>query len=181
MADSTRKITDPDSLMNVEETETVHHESLRQKRKKKTPKKLEELNLTSMLDVCFQLLIFFVLTASFAKGEGYLPADLPAGSGVGESEDPPKQPLHIRLKSLGGLPSEFQINADTERVDNFNQLYLFLKRNQFNSKNPAGIYSDDNPIIIHAEGNVVFGHVLNTYNSAMRANYKNVNFAMPDQ
>lgn len=177
MADSTRKNQNPDDLLMVEETETIHHESIQQKRRKSKPKQMEELNLASMLDVCFQLLIFFVLTASFAKGEGYLPADLPAGSGSAEKKDElPKQPLDIKIRSLGGV--EYSLTAGSSSPANFKELYSFLESNQDNEKH-AGIYPPDNPIIIHAGNDVVWTHVINAYNAAVRARYSNVNFAMP--
>lgn len=177
MADSTRRNPNPDDLQLVADTDTVHHQSIQQKRRKSKPKQMEELNLASMLDVCFQLLIFFVLTASFAKGEGYLPADLPAGSGSAAKEDTvPKQPLHIRIRSLGG--TEYAISAGSSAPANFKELYSFLHDNQDNEAGP-GIYPPDNPIIIHAENDIVWGHVINAYNAAVRARYENVNFAMP--
>ena len=149
--------------------------------KTRTNKKIKNLNLTSMLDVCFLLLIFFVLTANFAHSEGYLPADLPHPGTPSHLTPPPipDQPVHIYLDSLGA--TDCMINVDSEQFDNFTALYQYLDHHQFRSNNLKGIYSSDTPIIIHAKNNVIYGHVLNAYNATLHAKYKNISFAQPNQ
>lgn len=170
-------------LRHVEGTETVHHESARDKRRKREVTKVSQLNLTSMLDVCFQLLIFFILTASFAVGEGILPADLPSGQASKPNpDDPPEQPINIRLKSLGGQDVTIQIDGLAEPPRNFEELFKQLNTWRYDaSSNPTGPYAPDNPIIIHPESSVIWGHVVNTFNAAIRAKFQNVHFAQADR
>ena len=59
---------EPDGLMGPDET--VHHQPARKKRGLE-PVKMT-VNLTSMIDVIFQLLIYFIITATFVIGEGVL-------------------------------------------------------------------------------------------------------------
>ena len=54
-----------------------------------------ELKMTSMIDVVFLLLIYFVITASFAVGEGVITAQFPVGTGEADPLDPPKNPIKI--------------------------------------------------------------------------------------
>ncbi len=64
-----------------------------------------ELQLTSMIDVIFLLLIFFVMTFKIAAQEGDFSVKMPIG-GAGQS-DSPNIPIKLRLRS----------NADGELVD----------------------------------------------------------------
>lgn len=173
-----RQKADPRNLADVQQTETVHHTSGAKKRKHTGQ---PGLNLTSMMDVCFQLLIFFVLTAAFAVGEGILPADLPAGESAAASDDPnpPTQPINIVLRSLGGQDVSIQLENFPSPPANFNELYTMLKSVQNSPQNPTAPYNPDDPVIIKPDGTVKWGHVVNAFNAAIRAKYTNVNFAQP--
>jgi biopolymer transport protein ExbD len=175
---SRRPKADPASLTSVEGTETTHHE------KRKKPKQgVAQLNLTSMMDVCFQLLIFFVLTASFAMGEGILPADLPTGESARSTDDPepPDQPINIVLRSLGGQDVSIVLEGAAAAPANFEELFKTLKSVQNSPSNPTAPYNADDPVIIKPDATVPWGHVVNAFNSAIRARYTNVNFAQPQK
>lgn len=65
-----------------------------------------ELQLTSMIDVIFLLLIFFVMTFKIAAQEGDFNIKMPIGGGPG-SADSTDLPIKLRLRA----------NADGELVD----------------------------------------------------------------
>lgn len=65
-----------------------------------------ELQLTSMIDVIFLLLIFFVMTFKIAAQEGDFNIKMPIGGGPG-SADTTNLPIKLRLRA----------NADGELVD----------------------------------------------------------------
>ncbi len=138
-----------------------------------------QLNLTPMLDVAFQLLIFFVLTASFALGEGILPADLPTGQGAKKkSESPPEQPLVIRLSPMAGDKTDIRIEGLSDPLDNFQHLFRQLETWRYDEQsNPDGIYKSDNPVILRPAPGVDWEHVIAAFNACVRAGFKNVNFA----
>ena len=60
----------------------VEEEVLKHK-KHKPSMHVAALNITSMMDLVLNLLLFFVLSASFALSEGVMPATLPTGGGEG--------------------------------------------------------------------------------------------------
>jgi len=136
----------------------------------------------AMMDVCFQLLIFFVLTASFAVGEGVLPADLPVGQGK-KSDDtkPPEQPITILVRTLGGQDVAIEIQGRPRPLGkDYNELFRELQALQYDPKtNPSGAYDPEAPVIIKPDGTVPWVHVVNAFNAAVRAKYQNVNFAKP--
>ena len=61
-----------------------------------------EINLTPMIDIVFQLLIFFVVTAKFIKFEGELLSYLPKDRGTNPSDpEDPTEPVTIFLRWEG--------------------------------------------------------------------------------
>ncbi len=157
-----------------------HHKSARQRRGRK--KGNMDLNLTSMIDVTFQLLIYFIITAAFSAGEGILTAKFPQGTGQSAAKDPPKRPLNIRLAphlDENGLDSyrlDVEVRGTPVGQASFEDLYTWLRSNN-NAINSAGPYPDDNPVIIKPQNGVRWTYVVNAFNAAIKAGYKNVAFA----
>ncbi len=160
---------------NIEATEKVHHVGSKERRRNE-PKEVRQLNLTSMMDVTFQLLIFFVLTAKFVINEGIIPADLPRGGVTKETIDIPRDPLIIKLRSVGdeciiNIAGQQQINGD------FEELWARLDRWQIRPGNSSGQFEEDHPIVIRPRQGVRWTHVVDAFNQCIRAKYKNVSFA----
>ena len=159
--------------------ETIHHTSARERRRE--PRPIGQLNLTAMLDVTFLLLIFFILTASFAPNEGVLEADLPTGPANAEPAAVPDQPINIVLVSLGqgpvgGQSVRIEIQTGTSMtVASFEELYQQLKAMQWDGG--QGAFKADNPIIIKPGADVAWDDVISAFNAAIRAKYTAINFA----
>ena len=66
--------------IEIPDEEVVHHVSTRKKRKKGVGGESMQLQMTSMIDVVFLLLIYFVITANFTIDEGTLLATMPGNS-----------------------------------------------------------------------------------------------------
>ncbi len=162
---------------NIEATETVHHEA--QVKKRAPERGVKQLNLTSMLDVTFQLLIFFVLTANFAMDEGVLAADLPQGVPETPTEsEPPDPPVIVRLQPVGVDDVRITVDGVNASITDFRELYAALNEARYDPQsNPNGIYEDDNPIVIKPMSDVRWEHVVNAFNSVIRAKYTNISFA----
>jgi len=161
--------------------ETVHHQSQRQKRKRTVGGGTMQLNLTSMIDVVFQLLIYFVVTSSFAVGEGVITAKLPTGPGSPQkSRKPPEQPLKIVVNSAGDAGTSYRVYIETlaKRPNSFTELAEILVQLQHDpDRGLNGPYKPDNPVIIKPDGSVRWQHVVNAFNAAVKARYSNVSFA----
>jgi len=165
------------------DSETVHHESQRQKRRKnrQVGGTNMQINLTSMIDVVFQLLIYFVVTANFAVGEGVLTAKLPTGPGTPQkSKKPPERPLEIVVNSAGDIGTEYRvyIKGLAGRPNNFIELSETLVQLQYDPQRGLnGAYKPDNPVIIKPDTSVRWQHVVNAFNAAIKARYSNISFA----
>lgn len=156
------------------------------KRKKREvgPAKMD-LNLTSMIDVIFLLLIYFIITASFTMGEGVVVANLPRGTGQAPDPDkPPPLKITVALTTLGNQGVGYRINllGFPEAPHNFKQLYSLLVKVQSNpSKGRLGRYPVDSPVIIQPTAAVRWQHVVNAFNAAIKAKYENISFAQVQQ
>lgn len=129
------------------------------------------LNLTAMIDVVFQLLIYFVVTASFAQGEGVLKARLPGGEqGQALGPPPPSAELTVRVASAGTHAYRLTVEPGGIAPQSFHELADLLERLK-------GIYGQDTPVIIEPQRAVRWQHVVNAFNAAVRARYENVAFA----
>ncbi len=177
--DAAHPATSPDpsaaSGMEVGGEPTVHHVSARKRRGVPAPKM--SINLGPMIDVIFNLLIYFVVTANFAVEEGVLTLKLPQGSGEpAVTISPPPSPLTIAITSAGATGAHLTLQ-NRSVGGSFEQLFQELASLQLNERNPGGAYRPDDPIIIKPQGQVRWQHVVNAFNAAIRAEYGNVSFA----
>lgn len=166
-----------DNTILTPDHDVVHHESARSKREV-APANMQ-VNLTSMIDVIFQLLIYFVLTASFALGEGVITAKVPAGGASAAA--PPEQSLDIILSPAGGHNVRITVQHQATAPRDFEELVVMLKTLQSNDTNRGGVFADDSPVRIKPSEKVRWAHVVNAFNAAIAAKYKNVSFVPPQE
>lgn len=160
-----------DALRDVRDSETVHHI---QRKGRDAERRVGQLNLTSMLDVTFQLLIFFVLTAVFALNEGVLRADLPTGPSQPAKVEIPPQTIDIALRMIG---PDVVIDVNNSReMFSFSDLYEHLYNNN-TAVDRSGLYEPKDPVIIKPAVDVPWDAVIGAFNAATRAKFENVNFA----
>ncbi|MEO0965333.1 MAG: biopolymer transporter ExbD [Planctomycetota bacterium] len=138
------------------------------------------LNLTSMIDVIFLLLVYFVVTASFAENEGVLTARLPQKEGqTQQTKDtpPPTQPLRIILRSTGQAGVDISVPG-ASRVGTFSELQATLDRLMLDPERGKrdGIFEPDHPVLIQPDGQVRWDYVVNAFNAAIAARFSNVRF-----
>jgi len=128
--------------------------------------------LTPMIDVTFQLLIFFLLTATFREQEGQIPGSLPAKGGITAADTVQLEPLFIVIRPAGSDRSScvYEITGKAVVMDTPDQLYeaLTARRRQIEA---------EEPVIIHPRPNIRWQFVIEAFNQAVRAKYKNIGFA----
>ncbi|HRX87372.1 MAG TPA: biopolymer transporter ExbD [Phycisphaerae bacterium] len=140
--------------------------SLRQGRRPLT------LNLAPMIDVTFLLLIFFSVTTTFKRAEGFFSAKLPQDAGR-PTVALPITPVIVRVQQYGPNPGDYRL-----RLDNFlNAPATFDELSEFlaNVQNNPG-FDADTPVVIAAEPDVAWDHVVGCWNAAVRAGCKNISF-----
>lgn len=163
------------------------HEDAPKRVKHKPNIRVAALNITSFMDLTFNLLLFFVLTANFASAEGVLLATLPKGGGGGgdttiETPDDTKiddrPPVRIFLQAVPGAGQSAFIRIEgvpTSPGQDYEQFYQMLKQWRRDPvSNPSGAYEPDQPINIQPDRNCSWNDVVNAFNAAVRAKYTSV-------
>ena len=151
--------------------ETVHHVSQRVLRGRPKPKL--QPPLTPMIDVTFQLLLFFLLTTTFRQEEGQIPGTLPQKGGITAGQIVELKPIRILLRPTGANRAGciYEMSGQDVGMDTPAQLYEALVGRQ-------KVYgSDEVPVVIQSRYDVRWQHVVEAFNQAVRAKFKNIGFA----
>lgn len=168
-------------VRRLTDKETVHHRGRAKRHKRGIRSAKIGLNLTSMIDIIFLLLIYFVVTASFTQGEGVLIARLPEGTGQSSVDVVPASKLYIYVSDAGDAGFRLRVGLEGSRVRDepvdFEGLYRALKGKMVDDETNTGIYdAKRTPVVIQPSGGVRWQHVLNAYNAAIRAKFEQVAF-----
>lgn len=157
--------------IEIPDEEVVHHVSTRKKRKKGVGGESMQLQMTSMIDVVFLLLIYFVITANFTIDEGTLLATMPGNSSQDRPEDDLDPPVNIDLTSADdGVTYSIVVNG--QRIENATALAGYM----INRVQTAQMAKDD-IVQIKPQGVVRWQHVVNVFNACVSAELENVGFA----
>lgn len=140
--------------------------------KRRWPKPKLQPPLTPMIDVTFQLLLFFLLTTTWRAEEGQIPTSLPQSRGISAGQTVELAPVFIVLRSTGGAQTGclYEMTGQPIAMDSPKQLYeaLLARRNQLGA---------DEPVIIQPQRNVPWRFVVEAFNQAVRAKCKKIGFA----
>jgi len=161
MARSTKKIAGE---------ETVHYVSSRAKRGRAKAKIAAPM--TPMIDVTFQLLIYFILTTTFRQIEGQIPGSLPrAGTSGTSTMERLQTPIEITLHPAGESNEfvAYEISGVHERISQPRELRDLLEARYEQS-------GEDTPIIINARRDVRWRFVVEVFNQVVANNFRNIAF-----
>jgi len=130
-----------------------------------------ELNMTSMIDVIFLLLVFFAFTSDFKEPEKLLPTNLSA-SGAITSETKPTQ----EERDLGKIIASLRVDKlgrvlyliDGKPLDSLKELESTLASLQEIEPNA--------PVVVDPERNVPIESVLDVYDCARRVGLNKIKF-----
>lgn len=124
----------------------------------------EELDLTSLLDVIFILLIFFLVTASFTQTEDQsMPVDLPQGSHAGEIEA--QEELTVYIEADGTVTFRMDEDVLAEKVP-ATQLVERLRA----VRETHG----QRPLFLRGDENVRYGEVIRVLDASREAGFVKV-------
>ncbi len=146
----------------------------RKKRERPVPK--SQPPLTPMIDVTFQLLLFFMVTFTFRDAEGLIPGTLPEHGETAQAKSVTDQPpirVVVRLAPGGGgaVGAVFEFKGESQTMLHAEQLFQRLQT----KREVAG--SAQTPVVIEPRGDVPWEHVVNAFNQAVRAKFEKIGFA----
>ena len=128
--------------------------------------------LTPMIDVTFQLLLFFLLTMTFRMAEGMIPGALPeAGTGpviCGVITEP----IDVMVRPTGehNTGVVYEVMGHGRPITNGHDLHAVLQQR-------AELTGTASPILIRPRPDVEWGYVVEVFNQAGRCGFDEVNFA----
>ncbi len=131
------------------------------------------VNLAPMIDVTFLLLIFFLVTTTFERAEGILSSELPA-TDASAATPLPISPIVVRLTPDGVAGCTILVDGLDVIPEDFAQLVDVLLSLQ---QQPG--FDAQTPVVIVADQHVRWDHVVECWNSALRAGCKRIAFAEP--
>lgn len=118
-----------------------------------------ELQMTSMIDVVFLLLIFFVLTFKISIQEGDFAVRMPLQGVGGAPEDQTMLPLKLRLRADGnGRISEIVLNESLSFGQDFKSLNEYIVGYIGGTDGPGGGESPE--VEIDLDYNLRYEHVI---------------------
>jgi biopolymer transport protein ExbD len=129
--------------------------------------------LTPMIDVTFQLLLFFILTMDFRKSEGQIPSDLPVTEGPGAiAAVAPLDPVTIFLRPAadGAEGVDIEISRYNLVIRDWQGLYDALCRLR-------GQFGTAVPVVIRPSQQASWADALNAFQQAQRARFEHIAFA----
>ncbi|MDI9404364.1 MAG: biopolymer transporter ExbD [Limnohabitans sp.] len=136
------------------------------------------LSITPMIDVVFQLLIYFLLTAGLMANERILRSELQVEQQAQPTSDPfalEIEPLVIRVSSIdGGV--RLTLSGELPDPTSMDALEQFLRDAMLTPSQPQGLFPADHPIRIAPNAKTRWEHVAGVFNAAMHAGYTSIAF-----
>lgn len=137
------------------------------------------LNFTAMIDVVFLLLLYFMLTADFARQEDAFALDLPSQGQSELADDPfalPEQPILVSVRSLGDGEDEYALRTDSPLVPEANS---YDELSEAFASLAGDLLALDHEIVVSPEPGTRWEHTLGAYNAVTRNGFERVRFARP--
>ena len=122
------------------------------------------INMTPMIDVVFQLIIFFLVTSHFAKQEAHLPLPLPAADSAVALKDDSAPRLVINVTADGTLLFSGRALAPAELQQRLRERMAELGK--------------DTEVRIRADRSVPYQHIEPVLLACARAGIWNVTYAV---
>ncbi len=133
------------------------------------------VSLAPMIDMAFLFLIFFLVTTTFERAEGILSSELPVDTGR-PAVALPVSPIVIRIAPTG--PSNLECTIRIDRFENVPQRFDALPDFLRQIHELPG-FDRDTPVVIVAQDEVRWDHVVSCWNAALRAKCTRIAFAQP--
>lgn len=131
------------------------------------------VSFAPMIDVTFLLLIFFLVTTTFERAEGILSSKLPKEVGK-KAVALPLSPIVIRLHQIGPDLEQVEIAIDNmeKAPSNFEKLTEVIQQIH---RMPG--FDRATPVVIVADADVRWDHVVACWNAALRAGCDRIAFS----
>ena len=145
------------------------------------------LNLTSMIDVVFLLLVYFMVATEFKRAEVIERLDLPnrLGAGVADPFEVPDDPVVITVLSQdtnsghSTVAAGFTIGIEGPfpQPTTLKSLTNLLLERRMGGTGGRGLWPEDHPIVLQPEVGTDWEHVVRAFDAVARAGYNNISLS----
>ncbi len=156
--------------MAKQQENSMINEVPQRRKRKKASGGIMQLPLTPMIDVTFQLLLYFILTSEFRMAEGQIAGTVPQQGEVSSVPDLNAITIIVDV-SDSGTGASYSIKAGTMVVSVSGAEELFRKLDPRPNK-------DRTPVTIQPTSGVPWGHVVEAFNQVVRAKFEKAGFAL---
>jgi biopolymer transport protein ExbD len=134
------------------------------------------VNMTSMIDVVFLLLVYFLVATDFRTGEEIYRLDLPARGAAADPFDLRDDPLRIELAQTSDGHAVIRLDGPYEQPTSFETLRGFLATQRVGAASIGGLFETTHPIIIAPSRDTTWRWCVEAFNAVARAGYTNITF-----
>src|SRR3990172_5189501 len=128
-----------------------------------------DARMTPMIDVTFQLLIYFLCTQTFQLGEEVLPTNLPPlGQPVAKPSETLRDLEMVKIE-LAQEGNRLRVLLAGRPIDGIVELRQRLRE--------LAAQAVDLPVILDIQPDVEVGHVIAVYDVCLAAGFEHINFA----
>ena len=126
--------------------------------------------LTPMIDVTFQLLLFFLVATNFRVQEGQIPGTLPQSEASGPPPPVHVEPVNVRISpGRAGVKTVYRVGGRTATEPK--KLYDLL-----DAARRAQGGSEELPVLIEPSDNVEWQYIVEAFNQSVRAKFTRIGF-----
>jgi biopolymer transport protein ExbD len=138
------------------------------------------LNLTSMIDVVFLLLIYFMVATEFKTAEESFPMDIPMRQ-HGQTITLDDEPLVILVESAGAESEDIRVRLEGpwDSIATLAELSTFLRSNKATGFGRNGLFAQAHPILLKPTKSTRWEHAIAAYNVVVNAQYTNISLDEP--
>ena len=136
------------------------------------------LAMTTMIDVVFLLLVFFVCTVRFERNEAVYRLDLPIRGSTADPLALQDAPLQVFVGERVGDQCPIEIRADGVRREtkDFDALAITMTQLRRKAGTNEGLFESSHPILIVPSAGSQWQDAVEGFNAAVRAGYANIGF-----
>ena len=138
------------------------------------------LNLTSMIDMVFLLLVYFMVATEFKTSEESFPMDLP-NRNHGQQLMLDNEPIVVHVESVGSGDKDLRLRLEGpwDPLTSVEGLTHFLRSNKAGSFTGSELFTTIHPILIKPTSNTRWDHTIAVYNAAAMAEFTNITLDEP--
>ncbi len=137
-------------------------------------KSLLGVSLTGMIDVVFNLLIFFVVITTAPQREGFLAGELPSTSPAQGGMEVLALPIMVNIYAGDNFDDcQVELSGFAQGPQSFKELYRLLAGMHADG---GGLYEADNPVVLNLGAGVSVDQMVKTYNAVVLAGFNNIQF-----